>query len=227
MKVLILIMSCLAFEKKGVHQALRDTWLQEVKNFPGLEYKIVVGDGTPVQETVAFRKSWDARSCRYENNSTFVEHDPYTPREDELLVQAPDDFQHLCFKTKLAYEWAIQQGFDFIFHCYGDVYVDVPRLMSCGFENCTFWGNENGGGFWVCRKLAQIIPTAEIVSWNDDGWVRDVLGEHGTSLIIDPRYGAYPDQPLSTNDFITSHTNISPEVFNAEKMHIVHRRRLL
>jgi hypothetical protein len=156
-----------------------------------------------------------------------VEHAPYTSQADELVVSAPDDFQHLCFKTKLAYEWAIRQGFDFIFHCYGDVYVDVPRLMSCGFEKYEFLGNENGGGFWVCRKLAQLIPTAEIVSWNDDGWVRDVLGEHGIPLIIDPRYGVYPDQPLSTNDLITSHTNVSPEVHSAEKMHLVHRRRLL
>lgn len=225
MKVLILIMSCREYAENGINQSLRDTWLQSSKQFPNLEYKIVMGDGTPVEETVAFRKSWNSRGSRYLEKPTSVVYQRYTPKDDELILPTLDDYKHLCFKTKAAHQWAFSQGFDFIFQSYADVYIDLYRLMGCGFASFRYRGGENGGGFWLSRESLKNTSQADVTAWNDDGWVRNVLKSCGVDLVVDPLYAATPNQPLSTNEFITSHLTISPDTHIPDKMYNAHHER--
>lgn len=210
MRVLILIMSCIAYAENGINQSLRETWLPTVKKYPNLEYKIALGDGTPVEESEAFKQSWKDRGCRYTDKPTSAVYNGYQPKDDEILLPTPDDYMHLCFKSRAAHLWAKEQGFDFIFHTYSDVYVDVDNLMSSGFEEQAFCGGENGSGFWLNKKANSIALLYPVTVWNDDGWFRDVLRLHGIELNTDSKY------------VIAQHLTISPEIHSVDRMYKAH-----
>ena len=50
MKILLSINSCVKFARNGSNQALRDTWLQSMAKYYGVDYKFFIGDGTPTYD---------------------------------------------------------------------------------------------------------------------------------------------------------------------------------
>jgi|SRR5579871_61528 hypothetical protein len=215
MKPFISIISCLDYARNGINQAVRDTFLSNISD---VDYKFFLGDGTKVQESEKFKFSWEKRGSRYTDKPTDVEYISYTPQFDEIIVPVPDDYKHISFKTRESHRWALNQGYDFLFQSYSDVLIDVERLLQSGYESMKYCGGENGGGYWLNRDSLEITANSEVTSWNDDGWVRDMLGNHGIDLVVDPRYGAFPTLPKPNNNVITSHLCISPEVYTADKM---------
>ncbi len=208
-----------------INQSLRDTWLSTIKNFPSLDYRIVMGDGTPVEESFEFTQSWESRGSRYIDKPTSVQYRHYIPKDDELILSVPDDYKHLCFKTRAAHRWAVQRNFDFIFQSYADVYIDLDRLVGCGFDTFQYRGGENGGGFWLNKEAFEFVGGSEVTAWNDDGWIRDVLKDKGILLKVDPLYAATPHQPEKINDLITSHLTISPAIHTPSKTYEAHQKR--
>lgn len=226
MKILISIISCLEYVRNGVNQSLRDTWLKDIARFPDVTYKIFLGDGTPVEDSEIFENSWASRGSRYTDKPTHVGYETYYPEMDEIILPVPDDYKHISFKTRESHRWAVNNGFDFLFQGYADVYVDVDRLLSSGFQNYKYCGGENGGGYWLDKESLKWTSSSPVTAWNDDGWVREVLKGRGIELNIDGRYAAFPNTPQTDNIFITSHLTISPEIHVPEKMYEACLRRI-
>src|SRR5216683_3125719 len=169
MKVLIAIISCLEYSKNGINQSLRDTWLKHMPRSTEWEYRIFLGDGTPVQELPIFEETWSARGSRYIDKTTIVKYEEYLPKNDEIFLHVPDDYKHISFKTKESHRWAVNNGFDFVFQCYGDLYVDTQRLALSSFENKKYCGGENGGGYWLNKDSLNFTSNSAVTAWNDDG----------------------------------------------------------
>jgi hypothetical protein len=223
MKVLIAIMSWVGGCRKGVHKAQRATFLQDVAKFPGLDYKIFVGDGTGTgEDEYDVNKSFEAAHPLTQGKNSKNQpksHFDYVPNSDEVVLHIPDGLVHIAYKARAAWQWAFNNDYDYVFACFCDTYVDVERLMHSGFENHDFIGmtyDENrcpqgGAGYWLSRRCLEALSTAHVDFWADDGWAGWTLPKYGIHLHHDPRYGQYPDSvPTKQNDIITSHLGQHP-----------------
>ena len=217
MKILIGVLSWVIGCRRGVIKAQRDTFLQDVKKFPDLDYKIFVGDGAPTgaDERDVLKSFAAAHPLTQELNARNQPKLPfdYVPEADEVVLHAPDDLAHLAYKAKAAWQWALDTGYDYMFTCFCDTYIDIPRLMRSGFEQHPFTGMtydanrcpQGGAGYWLDRKCMQILTNEHVFFWADDGWAGWALQKHNIYLNNDLKYAQYPDVPAQQNDTISVH----------------------
>jgi len=232
MKVLISIASCLMYTKTGENQIARDLWLNSLPS--NVEVRFLLGNGQPTeQQDLDVQQSWLDRGHRYQNNTSLVPIVEYTPLQDELLFSLPDSYKHCTFKVREGYRWALDNSFDFVFQGCVDTYIDVQRLLDSGFENYDYIGDNHGfaacggKGYWLSKKALEICKDSHVDTWAWDSWTGSILGKAGIQLHDDKRYAAYPTIPRVDNNIITSHLNISPEVYKIDKAKEVyneHRR---
>jgi len=118
-KVLIAIGTCIG--QRSTHQQIRDGWLKDCP----VDYRFFSG--------------------RFKMHGEVSEQRPI--EQDEVFLDVPDGLENLLWKIDvLTHEWALERGYDFIFHCHNDTYVHVPRLLASGFENYDWSGNPWGRG---------------------------------------------------------------------------------
>lgn len=218
MKVLIAIVGWAKGATNGDHQVMRDTWLRDTSKYPGLEYKFFIGDGTPMteDETELYRS---VRQCGHPSLGKPPVKIEFTPQPDEILVHTPDDYAHITAKSREALRWAVAQGFDYIFTCYPDTYINIERLMNSGFARHDYVGlsigyAKGGQGRWLSRRAATQVMNEPITDWAEDRWVGDILTRRGIPLHEDRRYVDYPLAPRPENDYITSHLAEMPVVYD-------------
>jgi hypothetical protein len=222
MKVLICILSWVEGCRKGVHKAQRATFLQDVAKFPGLDYKIFVGDGTPTgEDEYDINKSFEAAHPLTQGKNAKNKPLPfdYIPKGDEVVLHVPDGLVHVAYKARLAWYWALCSGYDYVFNCFCDTYIDIDKLMSSGFEKHDFIGMtydtnrcpQGGAGYWLSKKCLEVLAQAHVDFWADDGWAGWTLPKSGIYLHHDPRYGQYPEAtPTRHNDIISTHLGQHP-----------------
>jgi hypothetical protein len=215
LRLLVAISSCGDFESNGHNQALRDTWLKDLADFPSLDYKFFFGEGQNAPQLA----------------------------DSILLPGVPDDYGHLTYKTQASLRWAHGEGYDFVFRCFPDTFVKVDRLMACPFWDYDYYGDfrrEEGGrtdggtgefrptlqqaqnyasggaGYWLSRKAFFLLLDApvtgvwrdEITTYAEDLWVGNILGRGPKLKYFDDRRfvnqgSAY--WPNFDNDAITAH----------------------
>jgi hypothetical protein len=221
MRVLICILSWVGGCRQGMHKAQRATFLQDVAKFPGLDYRIFVGDGTPTgEDEYDINKSFEDAHPLTQGKNAKNKQLPfdYTPEDDEVVLHSPDDLVHLSYKARLAWYWALTHGYDYVFNCAQDTYIDIEKLMRSGFEDHDFIGmtyDENrcpqgGAGYWLSKRCLEVLSQAHVNFWADDGWAGWTLPKSGIKLHHDPRYAQYPEIPTRQNDIITSHMGQHP-----------------
>ena len=221
MKVLLCILSWVEGCREDKHKAQRATFLQDVSKFPGLDYKIFVGNNEPTGEGWDYdsNKSFEAANhLTREHNAIHQPKMPfdYVPREDEVVLRIPDDLAHVAFKARAAWQWALDNGYDYVFNCFCDTYVDIEKLMHSEFEKHDFIGltyDSNrcplgGVGYWLSKRCLQILVQSHVDFWADDGWAGWTLQKHDIWLHCDPtRYVQYPELgvPAKHNDVVSVH----------------------
>lgn len=176
MRLLIAIKSCVRDAARGDHDAIRRTW---GKDFPArVDLRFFMG-----------------RDVNY-----------LGMMDDEVMVDAPDDYDSLPYKSREILRWSIQQNYDFSFLADTDTFVVPSKLMSCGFEKYDIaarfgtihpvgglmfeytdgrgkqgpvhpWPS-GGLGYFVSRKAAEIIVVTEPLFWAEDMSIGGALGPH-------------------------------------------------
>jgi len=147
-KILIAITSCVRDAQNGIEQAQRDTFLKDISKYPDVIYKFFIGDGTPTGENEVPLRAMvvgahdNNRGINYEEKCKTGETQPavYSPKDDEVVLPVPDDYFHLVFKVRKMHQWALDHGFEYVYKCDVDTYVDLERLMRSGFEQHDFTG---------------------------------------------------------------------------------------
>ena len=237
MKILIAILSCRRDARNGFNQAIRDTWLKDISKFPDVDYKFFVGDGTTsdeYDEAALQAKSigFDgARGIDYEDKfrqsakDTAVE-PPIKPQADEIILPVPDDYTHVVVKVQGIFRWAYAQGYDFVFKCETDTYVNIERLMASGFENHDFIGGPNGknvaggSGWWVSRRAMSLITDTRITEVGDDSWFPTIARSKALEVFHDVRYR--DESVTSNNNIITTHAGFM-NGYTPARMFAIHR----
>ena len=127
-------------------------------------------------------------------------------KEDEILLDCPDDYLSLPYKTHEIMRWAADRDYNYIFKCDTDTYVVLENLLNSDFKNWDYIGHFNapigvpnvvynklytwasgGSGYFVSNKAANIIAsqtsTEKSVCPNiripcEDLWIGQVLGPY-------------------------------------------------
>jgi hypothetical protein len=154
----------------------------------------------------------------------------YTPKDDEVIVPCPDGYFYMSHKTWHSHRWALDHGYDFIFQCFPDTFIDVHKLMRSGYQDHPFIGLmvhkhfcAGGCGYWLNRPATEVILAAPITDWAEDRWVGDTLAAKGIHIHSDGRYGASGFHPAANNDLITEHLCSTPAVYNNNQMRDAYR----
>jgi hypothetical protein len=217
----ILIMSCLRDVVNGANQACRETWLAPAREgtLP-VPYRFVIG-----------------------RNPGFK------PLADEIVVDAPDDYEGLPWKGIEARKWALSQGFTHVFKCDTDTYVHIPRLLASGFEGHGFTGVirvspkpgygedgqfvSGGCGYWTGPVATRLVAdSCSDCSSAEDVHVSRLLWRNGIRCWSDWRYSNAPGDHgedgacLPTNDLITVHLSRGTANYDPGWMREAHRRRM-
>jgi len=127
--------------------------------------------------------------------------------KDEIVLDAPDDYRRLSRKVWCVFEYAVQNGYDYVFKCDVDTYVHIPRLMKSGFEEHDYLGHYGGSGYWVSQKAMSLLLPLEL-DWADaeDELVFRNLARLGVSATEERRFNSRTSEgPQEDNDIITAH----------------------
>jgi hypothetical protein len=133
-------------------------------------------------------------------------------KDDELVVDADDSYDYVPEKLKLAYQWVLDNGYDYVFQCDVDTYVAVPRLLESGFQGKDYIGNcynyyaQGGAGYWLSARSvrAHVEDTTILPKWSDV-WCGDVLRRAGIGLVHDDRYWPWGARSEDLKNIITVH----------------------
>ena len=204
-KLLVSISSCQYFEKTGLNQPLRDTWLPELTRL-GVDYKFFHGAGA-------------------------------TPKSDVVVLPVVDELYGLTEKAKAKAKWAFDSGYDYVFSCFPDTYVNPERLLNCGFENYDYLGNihqfpgsapfcQGGPGYFLSRKACEIIFSSPLNYLNDDCFIGDLLNRADIKRADHRGFTAFGPGPLRGNDTITNHLSTQPGGYTANSVPDEHKRWL-
>ncbi len=146
---------------------------------------------------------------------------------DAVQLQAPDDYNSLCYKTFESLKWTEERGYDFIFRCYPDTYVRPERLRWSGFEGFDYSGNFEGGsmtaaggpGYWLSAKAIEFMLRHEVSPTHpnigatfEDRWVgtvmnmyRDELTRFDERRLVEGGWLRPESTPRKSNDAISAH----------------------
>ena len=240
-RTLITISSWVVGAQNGDNDAIRETYVKEIVNYPNLDYKFFIGDGTPISDEDERRlePSIDqAKRCRHRlkvlstrTQAPFT----YTPKSDEVVVPCPDGYLYLGHKTRHSHKWALDHGYEFIFQCFPDTFIDIPKLMESGFEqyDCTGFLNSGkdvnapkrypfgGSGYWLSKRATELLLEGSVTHWAEDWLTGWILSKSDLQFHHDPRYS--DQQPYVDNDLITRHLCDSPKVYDNQLMREAYR----
>jgi len=213
----------------GCNQAIRDTWLKDTKEIPGLEYKFFLGGDLSVEENESFKQSWESREAIF-REKILIDPDvsKIVLKEDEIILNAPDGYKYQTYKFREICHWALKHNYDYVFQILTDTFVVPDRLIASGFEKYDYIGTANaertaiggGPGIWLSSKTLQFLAESPVTLWYYDGWIGDVMSRNGIKLTHDPRYTNLGQDvpPRKDNDAITSHIANSPIVYDPQQM---------
>jgi hypothetical protein len=141
-----------------------------------------------------------------------------------------DSFVDLPEKNKRLCRYALEHGFDYVFRCDDDTFVDVARMVRLTLEHTPAYAGSDCGGFaiggagiWLSRHAAEIVEAAPCMAgeWRDDAFIGAALKSHGIQMFNMP--GTAGENQL-LGPVVTEHP-VSPErmreLYNASTPHPV------
>ena len=147
---------------EGRIEAVRDTWAKDV---------------VPFRDYVHLKFFYGRRPTNR----------PPQMKPDEIILNVPDDYDHLPHKMQGIYQYAIQHGYEYVFKADDDGFLYIDRLMrtdyegvdQLGFSNCTHGLGQKcgcyitGGCGYFLSKKAMLAAIAEPIRPND--WAEDLI----------------------------------------------------
>jgi hypothetical protein len=175
-KFLIAVSSCQDDMNHGDHDVIRETW-GDVAQRSGVGYIIQVGG--------------------YKTPGHLVD-----MHSHEYKTDLSDNWLGLPQKTIENCKFALDGGYDFMFQCFRDTYISVPRLVKAFDDiqdqqvvgNCYFHGVWEGypcggSGYWMRADFMQRLVTVGTNNHtSEDIMVGDVMKRSGVVPYHDSRY---------------------------------------
>lgn len=202
-KLLVSISSCQYFEKTGLNQPLRDTWLPELTKL-GVDYKFFHGYGaTPKSDVVVLPVVDELYGL--------------TEKAKAKLKWAHDsgyEYVYSCFPdTYTRPERLIACGYE------GVDYIGNRYKFDDSAPFC-----QGGPGYVLSRKACEVIFNHPQSYLNDDCYIGDVLYRAGVACIHHAGFTAFGPGPLKSNQTITNHLSTQPGGYTTNSVKTEHQR---
>jgi hypothetical protein len=170
---------------------------------------------------------------------------------DEIVLNVPDDYEHLVAKVKAAMVWARANGYTSVFKCDDDCYVSPSRLLRSGLsENSGHVGMHatqtrvvpgdltlpkgflhGGAGYFVGRRALDVLCSAPVNGLSEDGWATHHIMQAGLTSTGDCRFKytrrvfGTPLPPVPTpENLLIAGGELHTLVGGRSEMYCVHRR---
>jgi len=169
---------------KGYHDAIRGTWVKECP----IEYKFVLGSNVLGSNVIGG-------------------HRPLCLSSDTIIMDVPDDKDHLSHKILAAVKWAKKEKYGHILVVWNDTYVSHKRIMESGYEKWDYSGHfrgeeckqgekvnlgcyaSGGSGYWLSPYASDFVVQEDKPDhWADDLWVGRVMKKAGIRGTQDYRF---------------------------------------
>jgi hypothetical protein len=187
MTLLVAVKSCREHLDLGYHDIIRATWGQALRGKALVRFFV----GHTASDYFMAHPKAKARLLQ----------------NDEVEVDAADDYHSLPFKTRAICQWVLAKNIDNIFLCDTDTYVNAGKLLTCGYERYDYVGKisrplgetfpyeavdragigtlidnchpwaSGGYGYFLSKNAAWEISDTYPKGWAEDLWVGQVLGK--------------------------------------------------
>lgn len=120
---------------------------------------------------------------------------------DEVVLDVSDEYGNLPTKMLAIYQWALEQGFDYVYKCDDDTFVYVERLLNSCWQEHDYYGFADpdfdydaqyisgGSGYFLSRKSMQLMVNGGPPQhWAEDFWSGKILRGAGIVLAKDNRF---------------------------------------
>lgn len=197
------------------------------------------------------RECWLSDLAAYGMDYKFFHGQQAVERNDVVVLDVPDDYGHLTYKTRANRKWAMDNGYEFVFQCFPDTYCRPERLAICDFRDFDYYGDfrgetagpdnycSGGPGYWTSHRVNEFLARApitgvwrdEITPYAEDLWVGKILASyrqlrfrysHNGNFV---NRGTRGDGPLKSNAVISTHLSC-PDRYYPERMRSKHREWL-
>lgn len=184
MKTLIAIISCHNYHAR--RKAIRDTWLGELQSLNNYPYEARLEKPADVQY-----KFFVGRHSM-----------PTAPtlQSDEVALDVDDGYRGLPAKTQAICRWALENGYEALFKCDDDVYLQPTRLVERGPQG-DYSGRKRGpsGGkpapyasgfsYWLSARAMKVLAQASLTDDPaEDRWTGNTLLTAGIPCVADYSY---------------------------------------
>lgn len=204
-KILISISSCESFERNGLNQTLRDTWLPEAVNL-GIDYKFFHGRGSTPKSDVVVLPVVDQLYGLTEK----------AKEKARWAVESGYDFVFSCFPdTYTRPERLLTCGFE-RFDYIGNVYQFPDSAPFC----------QGGPGYFLSKKACALIFNNPLNYLNDDCFIGDTLNVGEILRSNHAGFTAFGPGPLRSNSSITNHLSTQPGGHTLSSVPEEHRKWL-
>lgn len=173
------------------------------------------------------------------------------PKDDVVVVDAPDDYLSLTYKTKEKLKWAAERDYDYVFSCFPDTYARPERLLKCLGHD--YYGNiythpefgrycQGGVGYLLSKRAIQELNVSTFpINASCDVWVGQALEKAGIVPVYTPYFvgtglnwstSPVPPEcfcgPKQNNEVVTCHLSYmeADSVYRPRYMYEMHRRWL-
>jgi hypothetical protein len=201
-KVLIAISSCEQYERDGLNQPLRATWLPEAVSL-GMDYKFFHGRGASPKEGVVVLDV-----------------------VDELYGLTEKLKAKICWAVAKGYDYVFS-CFPDTYVCPERLLGIAGEYIGNAFQHPGGTPFAQGGpGYLISRRACEVVAAEHSSYLNDDCWLADTLVKAGITPLHNPGFTAFGPGPLRSNGSITNHLSTQPLGFTKECMYEEHRRWL-
>lgn len=203
-----------------------------------LKLLIVIGSyvqGALKGENQAVRETW-LTGCPYPH--VFVhsgeKRDGWLP--DELFTGTPDDYFEYMQMNRASMQYALDQGFDYIFHCDRDTYARPENFAVTRFEHYDYMGyplsspnhpgliyGSGGAGCFFSRKAMQAIVDSTVHDPYGDIAVGMALADAGIPLWHNPRMMIWRVPMTKQNGMVSCHLSLGTRNYDPAWMREVHQ----
>lgn len=246
-KVLIACSTCWRDAKNGTNQNIRDTWGRYMP--PGWDLRFFLGGLHPSTSFPIPMDSPGPPSIGPLDPTNALSKVPlYTAplAEQEVVLDCPDSYFGLIYKTRFSLLWALEHGYDWIFRIFSDTYVFPDRLADSSFFLHEFSGRSfecppcvshpkqshtaphGGMGYWLSARAAMLIAQDQVSHWGEDTDIGYWMWQHGIELFHDPRL-TYDNSrgPEFNRGKLTIHLNERAQKWDPNLMLQVHDQQEL
>jgi hypothetical protein len=239
-KILIAVSSC--WKDLQSNQAIRDTWAKRLPANWDLRFFLGSRNFTEEEQARLFTPEWIGSPGTLGNLAAPTAKKAVIGKKedlknDEIIVDCPDSYLGLPWKTTASLEWAISRDYAGVFRIFVDTYLFPDRLALSDYAHndaigwmfgcgpCPAHPDSHhlcplgGAGYWLSRKACEIVVADEVKHWGEDTFVGYALHKAGIEMKHDFRYVySEHESPQMNRSKFSIHLNDRGTAWNPQLM---------